>query len=234
VTDLVRSYSGGANPSGTPPVNGNGNAAYTVGNVDATQNANNEWAYAGWSLVTIYSSSNTTGHQLYLYDDFVYSGMNQNVDFDSDGNPGGTISGFFVPERVQNPDGTWEVNAATMTCFIGEGDDIYPGDYIAIKRLDNTMFTKLWDGITTSGNSQASPNDVWNSKSLGMSADGVDVDTFYVYWGDPVSSGVLQPGDTSIKIDMYTQTDSWNLVYIILSFRSATTTGGTATYLIRQ
>jgi hypothetical protein len=234
VTDLVRSYSGGANPSGTPPVDGNGNAAYTVGNVGATQNANNEWAYAGWSLVIIYSSSNTTGHQLYLYDDFVYSGMNRNVDFDSDGTPGGTISGFFVPERVQKPDGTWEVNAATMTCFVGEGDNIYTGDYIAIKRMDNTIFTKLWDGITTNGNSQASPNNVWNSKSLGMSADGVDVDTFYVYWGNPVSSGVLQPGDTAVKIDMYTQTDSWNLVYIILSFRSATTTGGTATYLIRQ
>jgi hypothetical protein len=232
VTDLVRSYSGGANPSGTPPVNGNGNAAYTVGNVDATQNANNEWAYAGWSLVIIYSSSNTKGHQLYLYDDFVYSGMNRNVDFDSDGNAGGTISGFFVPEPVQG-----ENVSARMTCFVGEGDGGaygYPGDYIAIKRLDNTMFTKLWDGITTSGNSQASPNNVWNSKSLGMSAQGVDVDTFYVYWGNPVSSGVLQPGDTSIKIDMWTDTDSWNLVYIILSFRSATTTGGTATYLIRQ
>jgi hypothetical protein len=210
-----------------------------VGNVDATQNANNEWAYAGWSLVIIYSSSNTKGHQLYLYDDFVYSGMNRNVDFDSDGNAGGTISGFFVPEPIRDPyTGQISENiSARMTCFVGEGDGGaygYPGDYIAIKRLDNTMFTKLWDGITTSGNSQASPNNVWNSQSLGMSAQGVDVDTFYVYWGNPVSSGVLQPGDTSIKIDMYTQTDSWNLVYIILSFRSATTTGGTATYLIRQ
>jgi hypothetical protein len=236
VTDLVRSYSGGANPSGTPPVNGNGNAAYTVGDVGATQNANNEWAYAGWSLVTIYSSSNTTGHQLYLYDDFVYSGMNRNVDFDSDLNPGGTISGFFVPEPVGS-----ENISARITCFVGEGDGGaygYRGDYIAIKRLDNTMTTKLWDGITCDGNSAPGtfpgPNNVWNSQSLGMSAQGVDVDTFYVYWGDPVSSGVLQPGDTSVKIDMWTDTDSWNLVYIILSFRSATTTGGTATYLIRQ
>jgi hypothetical protein len=236
VTDLVRSYSRGANPSGTPPVNGNGNAAYTVSDVGATANANDEWAYAGWSLVIIYSSSNTTGHQLYLYDDFVYSRMDRNVDFDSDGNPGGTISGFFVPEPIRDPyTGQISENvSAKLTCFVGEGDDIWPGDYIAIKRLDNTMFTKLWDGTTTSGNSQASPNNVWNSKSLGVNADGVDVDTFYVYWGNPVSSGVLQPGDTSIKIDMYTQTDSWNLVYIILSFRSATTTGGTSTYLIIQ
>jgi hypothetical protein len=229
VTNLVRSNSGGANPSGTPPVNGNGNATYTVGSVDATWNAHDEWAYAGWSLVIIYSSSNTTGHQLYLYDDFVYSGMNQNVDFDSDGQPGGTISGFFVPEPI-----TGENASAKITCFVGEGDNVYQGDYIAIKRPDNTKFTKLWDGITTGGNSQANPNNVWNSKSLGMSADGVDVDTFYVSWGNPVSNGVLQPGDTSIKIDMYTQTDSWNLVYIILSFRSATSTSGTSNYLIQE
>jgi hypothetical protein len=229
VTNLVRSYSYGANPGGSPPVNGNGNAAFTVGGVDATQNADNEWAYAGWSLVIIYSSSNTRGHQLYLYDDFVYSGMNRNVDFDSDGQPGGTISGFFVPEPVQG-----ENVSARLTCFVGEGDEIYTGDYIAMKRLDGSLLTKLWDGTTSNGNSQSSPNNVWNGKSLGMSADGVDVDTFYVYWGNPISNGVLQPGDTSVKIDMYTQTDSWNLVYIILSFRSATTTGGTATYLIRQ
>jgi hypothetical protein len=66
-----------------------------------------------------------------------------------------------------------------------------------------------------------------------MSADGVDVDTFYVPWGNPVSTGLLRPDDTSAHIDIYTDIDIWNLVYIILSFRSKTTTGGTVTYRIR-
>jgi len=43
----------------------------------------------------------------------------------------------------------------------------------------------------------------------------------------------IELGDTSAQVDLPTKTDSWNLVYIILSFRSETTTGGTITYLIR-
>jgi hypothetical protein len=62
-----------------------------------------------------------------------------------------------------------------------------------------------------------------------MTADGVDVDTFYITW----ASNLLQAGATSAEIDLPTLDDSWNLVYIILSFRSETTTGGTITYLIR-
>jgi hypothetical protein len=228
VTDLVRAFSNGADLSATPPVYGNGNATqsggYTVGDVDATWDAHDEWAYAGWSLVIIYSSSKTRGHQLYLYDDFRYSYMDRNVDWDGDGSPGGTIGGFLVPEPVPG-----EVNAAKLTVFVGEGDDVYNGDYLAFNG------TKLWDGTTSH-----SLNDVWNSKSMGMSADGVDVDTlgidpthqpdpYYITW----DSDLLEPGDTSAQIDMYTQTDSWNLIYIILSFRSSITSGGTISYLVR-
>ena len=36
-----------------------------------------------------------------------------------------------------------------------------------------------------------------------------------------------------INADIVTDIDIWNLVYIILSFRSDTTTGGTASYVIR-
>ena len=111
-----------------------------------------------------------------------------------------------------------------ITCFIGEGDNVYAGDYLQVKRIDDTYPKKLWDGIS------GSLNNVWNSQSLGMSASGVDVDTFSVLWAD----NVLQSGDTSVKVDMYTQTDSWNLVYIVLSFRSKTETGGALSYLIRQ
>ena len=71
-------------------------------------------------------------------------------------------------------------------------------------------------------------NDVWNSQSIGMSETGVDIDTFNITWG----SGLISPGDTSARIDIYTDVDIWNLIYIIMSFRSETTTGGTTTYLI--
>jgi hypothetical protein len=62
-----------------------------------------------------------------------------------------------------------------------------------------------------------------------MSEDGVDIDTFHVSW----LSGLLDTGDTSAKIDLPTGTDSWNMIYIILAFRSETKTGGAISYLVR-
>jgi len=210
VTELVRAFSAKA-PD--PATNHPGNGTYTVGGVDADWDKDDEWAYAGWSLIIIYTSAETEGHPLYLYDTFLYCNHQTHLDFDQDGQPKGTISGFIVPDQISG-----EVNAARMTCFVGEGDDYYNGDYLAIND------TKLWDGTEAE-----SLNDVWNGQSLGMSADGVDVDTFYVTW----ASGLLEPGDTSAEIDIYTDVDIWNLVYIILSFRSLTTTGGPMSYFIQ-
>ncbi|MBI4303082.1 MAG: hypothetical protein HY665_01905 [Chloroflexi bacterium] len=214
VTELVQTFSPKA-PD--PATNHPGNATYTVGDVDATWDANSEIAYAGWSLVIIYTSYETKGHQFYLYDTFVTSEQNNNVDFDNDGQPGGNINGFLVPNPVAG-----EVNAVQITAFVGEGDNYYPGDYL---RLNGT---KLWDGTTSNQNSAANPNNVWNDRSIGMNADGVDVDTFHVTW----ASGLLRPGDTSAQVDLQTNTDIWQLVYIILSFRSEATTGGALSYLI--
>jgi Tfp pilus assembly protein PilX len=205
VTKLVQTYSAKA-PD--PATNHPGNGTYTLGGVTGV--TGNQWSYAGWSLVIIYQSPDTKGHQLYLYDTFIYAHNNTDIDFDKDGQPGGTISGFLVPQPV-----TGEVNAATLTAFVGEGDQVWTGDYLKFN------LTALSDGFST--------NNVWNGRSLGMTADGVDIDTFYITW----ASNLLQPGDTSALIDLPTQDDSWNLVYIILSFRSETTTGGTITYLIR-
>jgi hypothetical protein len=205
VTELVRTFT-------TPGAGGNypGNATYLVGGVNG--DTGNQWSYAGWSLIIIYSSTETKGHQLYLYDDFLYAHNDTNIDFDDDGEDGGAITGFIVPDPVEG-----EVNAAKITCFVGEGDDVWNGDSFQVNS------TKLWDG--TEGESL---NDVWNGQSLGMSADGVDIDTFYVTW----DSGLLESGDTLAQVDLPTLDDSWNLVYIILSFRSETFTGGTLSYLI--
>jgi len=207
VTELVQAFSAEEEEDGNHP----GNGTYTVGGVEG--DTGDEWSYAAWSLIIIYSSPETRGHQIYLYDDFIYSAMNNNVDFDGDGEDGGIISGFLVPEQITGEGN--EDDAAKLTCFVGEGDDYYNYDYIKFND------TALSDGKST--------NDVWNSWSVGLSEDGIDIDTFHVTWG----SGLLEPGDTSAEVDLPTQTDSWNLVYIILSFRSETTAGGTISYLIR-
>jgi len=203
VSKLVKEYSDLGDDD-----NHTGNGKYTVGGVDA--DTGNQWSYAGWSLIIIYSSPETAGHQLYLYDDFIYSDMDQNVDFDGDGEPGGSITGFVVPEPIEG-----EEYAATLTCFVGEGDNIWSGDSLAFNG------TTLSDG-------GGSPTNVWDSQSIGMSEDGVDIDTFHVTW----ASGLLEPGDSMAQLDLITGTDSWNLVYMILSLRSETVTGGTTHYVI--
>jgi len=186
-----------------------------VGGVDAHWDRYDEWAYAGWSLVIIYTNPNTLGHRLYLYDTFLYCDHQTNLDFDQDGEPGGTIGGFLVPSPILG-EGS-DAEAAKITCFVAEGDDYYNGDYIALNG------TKLWDGTEVE-----SLNDVWNNQSLGLSADGVDIDTFSVTWGD----NVLATGDTQAQIDIYTEIDIWNLVYMIVSFRSETTGTGVSIYNI--
>jgi hypothetical protein len=200
-----------------------GNEKYTVGDVEA--DTDNKWSYAGWSLIIIYSSPETAGHQLYLWDDFMYADEYTDIDFDGDGEVGGDITGFVVPEQIEG-----DVNAATLACFVGEGDS-YTGDFIAFNApeiyrtnpngIPDTY--KFWDGTYPKN-----LDNVWNSKSVGFTADGVDIDTFYVTW----ESGLLEPGDTTAHIDLPTGTDSWNLIYIILSMCSETVTGGTEHYVI--
>jgi hypothetical protein len=221
VTALVKTYSSKA-PD--PAINHPGNAVYTVGDVAAdvistsfNPGGYSYLSYAGWSLVIVYSSVETKGHCLYLYDTFMHSGSSENIDFDEDGQPGGTITGFIVPDPIEE-----EVNAAKLTVFVGEGDEQYSNDYLMFND------TKLWDGTTGSGNSAEYPNNCWNGKSLGMTADGVDIDTFYVTW----ESELLLPGHTSADIDVPTQTDEWNLIYMILAFRSESRAGGALSYLI--
>ncbi len=188
-----------------------GNAAYTVGHVAA--DTGNMWSYAGWSLIIVYSTPETAGHQLYLYDDFIYADEDTNIDFDHDGEPGGTITGFVVPERIGDAP-----NAARLTCFVGEGDS-YTGDTL--------KFTGQSGAHKYLSNAVSPWNNVWNSQSPGVSYDGIDVDSFDVPWYDP-----LEPGDTSALIEIETESDSWNLIYMILSMSSETVTGGTTHYVI--
>jgi hypothetical protein len=238
VTALVRTFCGQPVP---PATNIPCNARYTVGGVTGTTGDN--WSYAGWSLILIYTSPSTKGHQLYLFDRFLYCDHHTDLDYDRNGQPGGKITGFYVPRKVSG-----EVNAATITAFVGEGDQSWSGDFLSINAPDSYASHpqdipdsyKLWDGVSCSAsgtdtnqeNSAASPNNVWNGQSAGevfTTGGGVDIDTFTVPW----SSNILKEGDTSARIDIYTKTDIWNLVYIILSVRSSATTGGLQNFLIR-
>jgi len=180
----------------------------------------NEWSYAGWSLIIIYTSPFTKGHQLYLYDTFTYADMNTDIDPTREtSGPGGVVSGFLVPQQIQG-----ETYAAKLTAFVGEGDSYYSGDFLAFNApaqywSNPWIIPPPW---------KLSDNNVWNSATPGM-LDGVDIKTFNIRW----DSHLLSPGDTSARIDLPTDIDSWNLVYMIFSFRSATTTGGNLYYVIK-
>jgi hypothetical protein len=216
VTDEVKAnceVGSGDNPTG--------NADYTIANLDADEGDSSggpyHLAYAGWSLIIIYYSPQTAGRQLYLWNTFSYnSGNDVNLDFDGDGEPGGLITGFVVPEQVEG-----EEVAARLTCFVGEGDAAWYPDTLAFNG------TYLWDGTSTNGNSKASPQNVWNGTSVNMQ-NGIDVDTFTIYWND----GLLFADDTEAQIDMFSGQDNYVLIYMILSVVSETTVSGTTHYMI--
>jgi hypothetical protein len=230
ITPLVQAY---AEQPVAPAVNKNGHATYTA--VGDLGDPGEQLSHAGWSLVTIFSGPQTMGHQLYLYETFFGSRQDSggvHVDWDGDGSPQGRIEGFVVPQKIAG-----EVNAAKVTCFVTEGDNQLNPDYFSING------TKLWDGKVSTSNSQASPNNVWNANSYlsgGYTmSNGVDIDTLgidptadppqYITW----DSDILKSGDTFADIDLYTSQDYWFMIYMIISFRSETTTGGSLAYLIR-
>ena len=158
----------------------------TVGGVDAV--TDDDWSYAGWSLVLIYSSPSESARQLYLYDDFLYA--------DEDTSHTIAIEGFQAPDE-------WEDSTGRLTYFVGEGDDGYIGDSVEVNGSYLSDVVNPWDNVM-------------NGQSSGLGGgliDGVDIDTFDV-------SAYILAGDTSAEIELSTGIDSWNLGYIILSFRS--------------
>ncbi len=252
VTDLVRNYSNGANLLATPTVYGNGNGTYAVGDMYSdTQSVQHsgklaDSGYGGWSLVIIYSSSASTGHYLCLYDKL------RSVPNADGSNPyviSEPIGGFIVPEKITGETDSDDV--AKLTIFVGEGDvGLYSTnnkEYVAFVPQGSSTEHVLWDGITCtynsstaayntlSANSSSSPYNVWNSQFIDQSTmsastvTGIDVDTFHIKWGE----NLLSTGDTSATLHLSTQGDGYVLLYMIVSFRSETSTGGSLTYLIK-
>ena len=145
---------------------------------------------------------------MYLYDKFTYSNQDTtngvNVDFDHDGQPGGTISGFIVPQPVAG-----EVNAGKISTFAGEGDVWYGGDYVAVNG------TRLWDGTNTTGNAKNNPNNVFNSTSSGLGTyDGIDIDTL----GIDRRTASISPGQAVLNSRGYFSTDRHGYSYGCLEY----------------
>lgn len=187
------------------PMDGNQTNTDNTSTRNESSGSQDEWAYAAWSVIVIYTSPTTLGHHLYIFDEFKYADTGKPVSY--------PITGFLAPDDVQG-----SPTAARITCFVGEGDLYYTGDYLKINGYS------MSDGVNPA-------NNVWNSKSNvlgGAGVDGVDIDTFNVGGGT-----IIKPGDTQADVYMPTTNDSWNLVYTILSFRSNITTGAMIDYNIQ-
>jgi len=187
-------------PSGTK----DGTTGYPLATPALSTSTKYQWTWAGWSLIIIYSSPETKGHQLYLFDDFHYVGLDTLLEF--------PISGFLAPDPTAG---------SHLTYFVGEGDDHYGEpdrpDCIAVNGVELSDAINPWYNVFNSA-SNAIPDSTFKS--------GIDIDTFDM-------SEYIDPGDTSAEVTLDNGEEIYNLVYIILSFRSDITTGGTISYLIR-
>ena len=178
------------------------------------------WSYAAWSIVVIYSSPSTTGHLLYITDAFSYVGEQQTVTK--------TISGFYTP-RLSS-----EVYAARYTHFVGEGDPNWV-DSVKIKG-SGTQYALTDDSLPKGpcDNQCRMPSEITpNPNPL---IYGVDIDTFNIPKTCIQPETDARAGDTTATVTFSTVTsgtsDSLNLIYIILSFRSQFMPGGVTIFRI--
>jgi len=179
-------------------ITGNGNGNYRVKKIDGItdDDTGDHLSYAGWSVILVYSSAEEQAHQLYLYDDFArIEGYTTTV---LEG-----IEGFLAPSDSD----------ARLTIFVGEGDDVWNGDKVKFNGNYLPYSGDPYDGVNPW-------DDVWNGKSSGLEGefiDGVDIDTFD-------TSPYVDAGDTSAEVKLITDIDHWNLVYVMLSFRTVPST----------
>jgi hypothetical protein len=177
----------------------------------SSPNSKYQWTYAGWSLVIIYSSPDTLGHQLYLFDlrndNFRYVESYTTLTF--------PISGFISPPSTAG---------SHLTYFVGEGDNHYTGDTMSVNALTLPRTGDPYE--VPSINPQ---NNIFNSYSNSLDdpyLSGIDIDSFDM-------SSCVSPGSTTATVELETDVEIYNLIYIILSFRSEATTSGAFSYIIR-
>ncbi|MFC2068593.1 hypothetical protein ACFLTP_06255 [Chloroflexota bacterium] len=182
------------------------NGEYTLGLLGANpfvtaDDLDDEWSHAGWSLIVIYSHPDEDAHQLFLYDDLTYVSNYANnfpdgyLEFD--------ISGFLAPEDF----------TGILTCFIGEGDPHYTGEYI---ELNGYRLPRPGDPYDDPPGLNPQDN-VWNGQSSVPGIDagegtGLDIDAF------TIENPVVNEGDTSATLTLDSGIEIWNIIYIFLSF----------------
>jgi hypothetical protein len=127
-----------------------GNAKYTVGDVDGSTGSELSWA--GWSLIIIYYSPSEDGRLFYLWEHLLYASTNDSGTF--------TIEGFTAPADAE----------ATLTCFVGEGDYWYDGDSLEFNGYYLSDAVNPEDDVWNSTSSGLG----------GQLIEGVDIDTFDV------------------------------------------------------
>jgi hypothetical protein len=193
---------------------------YTVGNVNADPGDEGDlnagqWAYAGWSLIMIYSdpSPDAEPHRVFLYDKFLHAPISSTHYF--------TLSGFQSPADSEG---------SFLTCFVGEGDWNYEDDFIEFRAEHDSGIN--WNtsnhvkGPLNLENSESPWDNVWNGQSPGfegLAHNGIDIDTFDI-------SDRLEAGDTSADIRIKTW-ELENLVYIFVSVPSVASGEGGGTSL---
>ncbi len=218
VTQLISEGKLGTNGSGKYTVGHwleNGSKSYTLydvqthlptGNttgyplsIPAKSETKYQWTYAGWSLVILYRWPTTEVYQLYLFDEFRYVGLDTTLTF--------PISGFLAPN---------DTTGSRLTYFVGEGDNHYSGEYIAVNGHS------LSDAVNPVDN----PFNSYSNSIDDTNQSGIDLDTFDM-------SSYIKPSDSSATIVLDNGSEIYDLVYIILSFRSEKTTRNAISYLIR-
>lgn len=159
-----------------------------------------ELSYAGWSLVIVYSHPDENANQLYLYDDFLHMDQYTTQIF--------PIKGFLVPELGTEDEG------GRLTYFVGEGDEHY-GDKQRRPRWRDIDSARL-DGKYYLSDADNPKYNVMNGISSGLygeEIDGLDIDTF------DITDYVVQ-GQNEAELELRTGYDIWNLIYVIISFRT--------------
>jgi len=152
-------------------------------------------AYSGWSLIVLYNDPNETAHQFYLYDPI--HNADETPFFSGDYRTFEfTLSDFYPPAGVVD---------GRLTYFVGEGDPHWEPDYVRFKGASQPAYSPL------SGPNNPL-NNVMNEQST-TGEEGIDIDTF------DITTDI--GSDTAADLQFDTDIDVWNLIYVILSFKTS-------------
>jgi hypothetical protein len=116
------------------------------------------------------------------------------------------ISGFLAPSNT---------TGSRLTYFVGEGDNHYSGEYISVNG----------HSLSGTGNPVNNPFNSY-SNAIDPNQSGIDIDTFDM-------SSYIEPSSSTATVVLDNGNEIYDLVYIVLSFRSEKTTRDALFYRIQ-